>query len=69
MGGDGGPIWLEIDGSAELDNIRDMVEAGVDTFVWVSAMLSAASAGGLHRGVVGARRRTLERAAARRWAA
>src|SRR4030066_425221 len=41
----GRPIRLEIDGGVKVDNIREIAEAGADTFVAGSAIFSAAKAG------------------------
>jgi len=38
-------IRLEIDGGVKVDNIREIAEAGADTFVAGSAIFSAASEG------------------------
>ena len=38
----GRPIRLEIDGGVKVDNIREIAEAGADTFVAGSAIFSAA---------------------------
>jgi ribulose-phosphate 3-epimerase len=57
----GQPIWLEIDGGVKTDNIRQVAEAGVDTFVAGSAIFGAPDADGYYRGVVGAMRRELDR--------
>ena len=56
----GAPIWLEIDGGVKTDNIRQVAEAGVDTFVAGSAIFGVPDADGHYRGVVGALRRELD---------
>jgi ribulose-phosphate 3-epimerase len=40
----GRPIRLEIDGGVKVDNIREIAEAGADTFVAGSAIFSAGKA-------------------------
>ena len=63
------PIWLEIDGGVKVDNIREVAEAGIDTFVAGSAIFGAADADGFYRSVVGAMRRELDATLAQRRAA
>jgi ribulose-phosphate 3-epimerase len=65
----GQPIWLEIDGGVKIDNIRQIAESGIDTFVAGSAIFGAPDADGYYRGVVGAMRRELDNSQARRRAA
>ncbi len=65
----GKPIWLEIDGGVKVDNIREVAEAGIDTFVAGSAIFGSPDADGYYRGVVGAMRRELDAAPAQRQAA
>ena len=65
----GQPIWLEIDGGIKTDNIREVAEAGVDTFVAGSAIFGAPDSDGFYRNVVGAMRRELDAAGAQRRAA
>ena len=45
----GHPIRLEIDGGVKVDNIREIAEAGADTFVAGSAIFSAGKDGDAHR--------------------
>jgi len=56
----GQPIWLEIDGGVKIDNIREVAQSGIDTFVAGSAIFGAPDADGYYRGVVGAMRRELD---------
>ena len=65
----GQPIWLEIDGGIKADNIRDVAEAGVDTFVAGSAIFGSPDADGYYRNVIGAMRRELDDVGKRRRAA
>jgi ribulose-phosphate 3-epimerase len=65
----GRPIWLEIDGGVKTDNIRQVAEAGVDTFVAGSAIFGAPDKDGFYRGVVGALREQLDAFSAARRAA
>ncbi len=67
--GGGSPAWLEIDGGVKVDNIREIAEAGVDTFVAGSAIFGAPDADGHYRGVIGALRRELEATLVQRRAA
>lgn len=55
----GQEIVLEIDGGVKIDNIREIAEAGVDTFVAGSAIFGAPDAGGGYRTVIEAMRRQL----------
>jgi ribulose-phosphate 3-epimerase len=48
----GQPIWLEIDGGVKTDNIRQIAEAGADTFVAGSAVFSAPDADGGYRSIM-----------------
>lgn len=48
----GQPIWLEIDGGVKTDNIRQIAEAGADTFVAGSAVFSAPDADGGYRTIM-----------------
>ena len=41
----GRPIRLEVDGGVKVDNIREIAEAGADTFVAGSAIFGAGKAG------------------------
>jgi ribulose-phosphate 3-epimerase len=65
----GKPVWLEIDGGVKVDNIREIAEAGIDTFVAGSAIFGSPDADGFYRGVVGAMRRELDASRVRRRAA
>jgi len=65
----GRPIWLEIDGGVKTDNIRQVAESGVDTFVAGSAIFGAPDKDGFYRGVVGALREQLDAFSAARRAA
>ncbi|MBI3546604.1 MAG: ribulose-phosphate 3-epimerase [Gammaproteobacteria bacterium] len=60
----GRPIRLEIDGGVKVDNIREIAEAGADTFVAGSAIFSAAKASDANRynSVVAAMRAELAKA-------
>jgi ribulose-phosphate 3-epimerase len=49
----GQPIWLEVDGGVKVDNIRDIADAGADTFVAGSAVFGAPDPDGGYRGVIG----------------
>jgi ribulose-phosphate 3-epimerase len=50
---DGGqPVWLEIDGGVNANNIAEIARAGADTFVAGSAVFGAADAGGGYHGVM-----------------
>lgn len=49
----GQPIWLEVDGGVKIDNIRDIADAGADTFVAGSAVFGAPDPDGGYRGVIG----------------
>ena len=42
----GQPIWLEVDGGVKTDNIREIAQAGADTFVAGSAVFGAPDADG-----------------------
>jgi ribulose-phosphate 3-epimerase len=42
----GQPIWLEVDGGVRTDNIREIAQAGADTFVAGSAVFGAPDADG-----------------------
>lgn len=55
----GKPVWLEIDGGVKLHNIRQIAEAGVDTFVAGSAIFGATDPDGGYRSILGAMRREL----------
>ena len=52
-------IRLEIDGGVKVENIREIAEAGVDTFVAGSAVFGKPDADGGYRGTVGALRQAL----------
>ena len=56
----GGRPWLEIDGGVKVDNIREVANSGVDTFVAGSAIFGAPDADGYYRDVIGAMRRELD---------
>jgi ribulose-phosphate 3-epimerase len=62
----GADIWLEIDGGVKVDNIRQVAEAGVDTFVAGSAIFGAPDPDGYYRRVVGALRHELDATAQQR---
>jgi len=53
-------ILLEVDGGIKTVNIREVAQAGADTFVSGSAIFSARDADGGYRTVMGAMRRELE---------
>ena len=57
------PIWLEVDGGVKVSNIREIAEAGIDTFVAGSAIFGARDADGGYAGVLAALRRELAGAA------
>ena len=65
----GRPIWLEIDGGVKIDNIREVAESGIDTFVAGSAIFGAPDADGSYHGVVGDMRRELDATLVQRRAA
>ena len=65
----GKPIWLEIDGGVKVENIREVAEAGIDTFVAGSAIFNTPDADGHYRGVIGAMRRELDAISVQRRAA
>ncbi|MBT3066946.1 ribulose-phosphate 3-epimerase [Rhodoferax sp. U11-2br] len=48
----GQPIWLEVDGGVKTDNIRDIAQAGADTFVAGSAVFGAPDADGGYKTVM-----------------
>lgn len=48
----GQPVWLEIDGGVKTDNIRQIAEAGADTFVAGSAVFGAPDADGGYRTIM-----------------
>ena len=52
--------WLEIDGGVKIENIREVADSGVDTFVAGSAIFGAPDADGYYRDVIGAMRRELD---------
>lgn len=52
----GQPIWLEVDGGVKTDNIRDIAQAGADTFVAGSAVFGAPDADGGYKTVMQALR-------------
>ncbi len=62
----GQPIWLEIDGGVKADNIAQVAEAGIDTFVAGSAVFGAPDPDGYYRGIIGRMRAALESVGARR---
>lgn len=55
----GRDIWLEIDGGVKSDNIREIAEAGADTFVAGSAIFGK----GDYRATIAAMRAELAKAA------
>jgi ribulose-phosphate 3-epimerase len=63
------PIWLEIDGGVKVDNIRQIAEAGVDTFVAGSAIFGPRDPDGGYRGVIAALREQLSAPGTQRRAA
>jgi len=63
VGANGRPIWLEVDGGVKVSNIREIAEAGIDTFVAGSAIFGARDADGGYAGVLAALRRELAGAA------
>ncbi len=65
----GKPIWLEIDGGVKVDNIGEIAEAGIDTFVAGSAIFGSPDPDGYYRSVIGALRRQLDRVPQQRRAA
>ena len=52
----GQPIWLEVDGGVKTDNIREIAQAGADTFVAGSAVFGAPDADGGYKTVMQALR-------------
>lgn len=48
----GNDIWLEVDGGVKTDNIRQIAEAGADTFVAGSAVFAAPDEGGGYRKII-----------------
>jgi ribulose-phosphate 3-epimerase len=52
----GQPIWLEVDGGVKIDNIREIAQAGADTFVAGSAVFGAPDADGGYKTVMQALR-------------
>ncbi len=56
VGPSGRPIWLEVDGGVNVANIREIAEAGVDTFVAGSAIFAAPDTDGGYRGAIAALR-------------
>jgi ribulose-phosphate 3-epimerase len=56
MAAGGQPIWLEVDGGVKTDNIREIAQAGADTFVAGSAVFGAPDADGGYKTVMQALR-------------
>jgi ribulose-phosphate 3-epimerase len=56
----GKEIALEVDGGVKVSNIREIAEAGIDTFVAGSAIFGAPDPQGGYRGVIDAMRRELQ---------
>jgi ribulose-phosphate 3-epimerase len=52
MAAGGQPIWLEVDGGVRTDNIREIAQAGADTFVAGSAVFGAPDADGGYKTVM-----------------
>ena len=52
----GQPIWLEVDGGVKINNIREIAQAGADTFVAGSAVFCAPDADGCYATVMQALR-------------
>lgn len=52
MASGGQEIWLEVDGGVKTDNIRQIAEAGADTFVAGSAVFSAPDGDGGYRTIM-----------------
>ena len=52
----GQPIWLEVDGGVKTDNIREIAQAGADTFVAGSAVFGAPDADGGYKTIMQALR-------------
>jgi ribulose-phosphate 3-epimerase len=48
----GQPVWLEVDGGVNAENIAEIARAGADTFVAGSAVFSAPDAGGGYRTIM-----------------
>ena len=65
----GKPIYLEVDGGVKADNIREIAEAGCDTFVAGSAIFSARNQPGGFKAAIDAMRGELALARAPRRAA
>jgi ribulose-phosphate 3-epimerase len=63
VGGSGRPIWLEVDGGVKASNIREIAEAGIDTFVAGSAIFGARDEDGGYRNIIATLRRELAGAA------
>jgi ribulose-phosphate 3-epimerase len=59
VGGNGRPIWLEIDGGVTAGNIGEIAAAGVDTFVAGSAIFGRRDADGGYRAAIQALRAAL----------
>ena len=55
----GRDIWLEVDGGVKIDNIREIAQAGADTFVAGSAIFGTAD----YKATIAAMREQLERSA------
>ena len=55
----GRDIWLEVDGGVKIDNIREIAQAGADTFVAGSAIFGTTD----YKATIGAMREQLERSA------
>jgi ribulose-phosphate 3-epimerase len=52
----GQPIWLEVDGGVNVNNIADICAAGADTLVAGSAVFGAPDADGSYKGIMSALR-------------
>jgi ribulose-phosphate 3-epimerase len=63
VGGNGRPIWLEVDGGVKASNIREIAEAGIDTFVAGSAIFGARDEDGRYQSIIATLRRELAGAA------
>ncbi len=63
VGMNGRPIWLEVDGGVKASNIREIAEAGIDTFVAGSAIFGARDEDGGYQDIIATLRRELVNAA------
>ncbi len=59
VGASGRPIWLEVDGGVKASNIREIAEAGIDTFVAGSAIFGARDEDGGYQNIIATLRREL----------